>query len=249
MKRRIAFNILKDFLVQPRKTVSRALAGPRAEKVFAIGFNKSATTSLHEIFIDLGYHSYHGTQWRDTSRPAIYRFYDAFCDDIPSNFRALDEMFSKAKFILQVRDLDTWLDSRLEHIKRLPKNKPRHPQWSVKESSVQAWIREWNEHHIDVLTHFRDRPEDLLLINYIRDPDAARKMAVFLGKSAEIEKPHANPNPGATKALKNREMITAAFGALGIPEAEWKNDIHCPSFSGADPTIIPTDTAQTKAAG
>ena len=246
MDRRLAWTILSDAAKAPSRTLERLRAGRTAEKVFAIGFNKSGTTSLHEIFQKLGYHSYHGIKWRDVSKPAIYYFYDAFCDDIPSDFRRLDAKFPNAKFLLQVRSLDAWLDSRLEHIRRLPPGKKRHPNWSMKESSVQIWTRLWNEHHIEVLRYFRDRPDDLLLLNYIREPDAANRIAAFLGRAERLDKPHANANPDADagRTLKHRGMITAALNGLGIPESEWGNDIHCPSISGVDPAEIPVDTVR-----
>ncbi len=230
-------------LTTARSPFGRFLSGRKAEKVFAIGFNKTGTTSLHRIFQDMGYHSYHGTRWRNTSQPLIYRFYDAFCDGVPDDFRKLDRMFPNARFILQVRDLDAWLDSRLEHVLRLPKGKTRHPEWSAEESSVQEWVRKWNAYHVEVLTHFRDRPGDLLLVNYVRDPDAARKIAAFLGHPAPAEKPHVNSNPTAKGTLKNQGVIAAALSNLGIPPTEWSNDIHCPSLSRVPTGGIAPDTS------
>lgn len=234
-----------------RSALVRLLSGHRAKKVFAIGFNKTGTTSLHRIFQDLGYRSYHGTRWRDTARPMIYRFYDAFCDGVPDDFRKLDTMFPRAKFILQVRDIDVWLDSRLEHIRRLPPNKPRHAEWTATETAVEAWVRKWNAYHLSVLSHFQSRPDDLLLVNYIRDPQAARKIAAFLGHPVVVEKPHANRNPTAGLAagttLKNAGMIGTVLAGLGIPESEWQNDIHCPSLSREAATGIPADTSRITA--
>lgn len=238
---------LAEFAASGRSSLTRFFAGRNARKVFAIGENKSGTTSLHRIFQDLGYHSYHGTKWRDTSRTTMYRMYDAFCDGIPDNFRRLDELFPNAKFILQVRDLDTWIDSRLEHIRRLPPGKKRHPLWTIKESSVRAWTVQRNTYHVEVLNHYRDRPDDLLLINYIRDPQAAEKIATFLGHPPLEQKPHANRNPKDGPRLKNVEMITAALKKLGIPEEEWGNDIHCPSLPSPMAKIsaetVPADTS------
>ncbi|WP_172300494.1 sulfotransferase [Pseudoruegeria sp. HB172150] len=222
--------------------VSRLISGRKAEKIFAIGENKSGTTSLHRIFQDLGNRSYHGTKWRNTANTGIYYLYDAFCDGTPDDFRKLDQMFLNAKFILQVRELDTWIDSRLEHIRRLPPNRERHPLWTIKESSIRAWTIQRNAYHIDVLTHFRDRPEDLLLVNYIRDASAPDRICEFLGHEPLENKPHENVNPRAGKALKNADMIASALGHLGIPSEEWGNDIHCPSLSPEGSHSVPADT-------
>lgn len=219
----------------------RLISGSRVSKVFAIGFNKTGTTSLHRIFTDLGYRSYHGTKWRDTSRHMIFRLYDAFCDGVPDDFRRLDSRFAGARFILQVRDLDTWLDSRVEHIRRLPEGRDRHPEWTADVASVTRWVRRWQDHHLAVLQHFRNRPGDLLVVNYIRDPDAAARISTFLGHPGPIEKPHANANPAAAKQLKNHDMIAAALVSLGIPEGEWKNDLLCPALGGAE--NLPSDSS------
>ena len=226
----------------PGTAVGRFLAGQRAPKVFAIGFNKTGTTSLHRVFEDLGYRSYHGSKWRDTSRTGIYRLYDAFCDGVPDNFRKLDAMFPNAKFILQVRDLDAWLDSRLEHIRRLSPDRNRGADWTATPEAMETWIRRRDSYHTAVLEHFRGRPDELLLINFIRDPDATARIAAFLGRAAEVAKPHANRNPGAGEKLRNSAMIAEVLERLGIPEFEWKNDIRCPSLNpGKGGTPVDTE--------
>jgi hypothetical protein len=230
--------------ISASSSVARVLAGRQAAKIFAIGFNKTGTTSLHEIFSALGYRSYHGTKWRDTSKPLIYRFYDAFCDGDPDDFRRLDAMFPKVHFILQVRDLDAWLDSRIEHIRRLPSSRDRGGTWTDDPESVAAWVRKHDAYHLDVLKHFRGRPDRLLLVNYIRDPQAAAKIARFLGHDG-AEKAHANRNPGAGRSLKNAAMIAEVLIGMGIPEAEWQNVIFCPGHSGAQPGI-PADTSEIR---
>lgn len=235
---------LTKLMLDKRKALKRRVLGRKAVKVFAIGQNKSGTSSLHELFVDLGYKSYHGTQWRDTSQTAIFHKFDCFSDGVPDDFRKLDRMFPNARFILQVRDLDSWIDSRLEHIRRRPADKPRGLFWSIEESSIREWTIRRNAHHIDVLTYFSDRQDDFLLINYITDPLAGEKIAAFLGHPAPSKKPHANRNPKAEKALKNTEMIESALNDLEIPRNEWKNDIHCPSLSPPGFEFVPAHTKE-----
>lgn len=224
---------------------SMALPGWSTGKVYAIGFNKTGTTSLHDIFTDFGYHSFHGTVWRRTRFPLIHFFYDAFCDGVPDDFRKLDRIFPKSKFILQVRNLDEWLDSRLEHINRLPRKggRGRSADWTATDDSVKSWVHKREAYHADVLRYFADRPDDFLLVNYIRDRDAAKRIATFLGKPAPAEKPHSNKNPNATgRALRNADTIVRCLNAMGIPETEWRNDLLCPSLGDASHSL-PSDTA------
>lgn len=206
--------------------------GRRSEKVFAIGFNKTGTSSLHKVFRTLGYSAYHGTKWRETSRPVIHRLYDAFSDGIPDDFRVLDSKFPRARFILQVRDLSPWLDSRLEHIRRLPPEMTRHPEWTASPEAIATWVRKWNAHHLDVMSYFADRPADLLVINFIRDPDAADRVAAFLDHDVALAKPHANRNPEVPHGLKNDAMIESVLSELHVPGDERFNDIYCPSVVG-----------------
>jgi len=108
-------NIL-DRAKQKAMMVGRRLlnhTGIRRTKVFAVGFNKCGTTSMHVLFESLGLSSYHGTKWRNCDDLTLLRAYDCFSDDIPTDLAKLDRMFPNSKFILQVRKLDAWVYSRL----------------------------------------------------------------------------------------------------------------------------------------
>lgn len=225
------------------RTLAAKATGRPAPRVYAIGFNKTGTTSLHHIFTDLGYLSFHGTIWRRTRHLWLHFFYEAFCDGVPEDFRRLDAMFPGSKFILQVRNLDEWLDSRLEHITRLPNTggRGRSADWTADDASVISWVKKREAYHAEVLRHFADRPDDFLLVNYIRDADAAAKIAAFLGHPAPAEKPHSNKNPNKAKTLRHAETIARVLGGLGIPESEWRNDLLCPSLDGA-PAGLPGDS-------
>ena len=120
----------------------------------------------------------------------------------------------------------------------------RPPGWNYDEDTVESWVKHWNAYHVDTIEYFRDRPEKLLLVNYIRDPEAAAKIAAFLGHSIPIEKAFANRNPGASEKLKNAEMLARILTRLGIPETEWKSDIHCPSYTHVEVARIPADTGR-----
>lgn len=239
-------HISERLKIASRTTTAMIKSDGDAGKVFSIGFNKTGSTSLHSIFKDLGYLSYHGTAWRKTSRPLIYFLYDSFCDGVPDNLRRLDRMFPKSKFILQVRNLDEWLDSRLEHIRREPNKNRRDfdPDWNMSDEAVCGWVRKRNLYHADVLSYFADRPTDCLTVNYIRDPDAAAKIRNFLGKPGLAEKPHSNRNPDAGKELRHGDTITRCLTHLQVPKAEWSHDLLCSNLPTdvGDISDMPTDT-------
>lgn len=87
-------------------------------KVFAIGMNKSGTTSIHKTFLEIGLASYHSTDWRDVSNVGVLHRYNAFSDGPPTDFKALDRLFPHSKFVLNVREFDDWCMSRMKHIAR-----------------------------------------------------------------------------------------------------------------------------------
>lgn len=213
-------------------TARGKLTGAGTRKVFAIGFNKTGTTSLHAVFRELGLHSYHGEYWRDSSRPVFHWLYDAFCDGIPDDFRRLDQRFPGSRYILQVRDLDAWIDSRLQHIKRTPDAvlRTQSSDWSIDPESIRTWVERRNRHHLEVLEYFRSRPDDLLLINFIRDPDSARRIARFLGDREHVDKPHRNHNRPDGSELRNRALIIDTLDSMGVPEHERHYDVYCPSL-------------------
>lgn len=217
-----------------------------ARKVFVIGFNKTGTSSIHSIFKNLGLPSYHGNKWRSCNDLKLLRLYDCFSDGIPRDLAKLDTMFPNARFILQVRELDTWVLSRLAHIER-SKRSGKHNgvnTWDTTEYAVQKWIKNRNCYHIFVLNYFQERPQDILIINYLRDSMASYKICQFLGYQKIIEKPHKNMNPSKHYSPKHIEILFNCANALGIPEHELKYDIFCPSLTDMSTyNVLPYDTS------
>ena len=230
-----------------RTTFSQLGLDRSYHKVFAIGANKTATTSIHALLEELGFASYHGKSWISPNATTIHRRWQAFSDGPPEDFKLLDATYPRSKFLLNTRDLDEWLDSRLEHIRweEARGNVSESPLWQATEETVEAWIRRRNQNHLDIMQYFECRPDDLLVINFIRDPHAATKIARFLGKPPPQEKPYVRPIPKTRDIghLKNTEMISEAFARLGIPAPEWKNDLYCPSLLEV-PSGFPADTSE-----
>jgi hypothetical protein len=162
----------------------------------------------------------------------LLRAYDCFSDDIPQDLAKLDTMFPNSKFILQVRELDTWIYSRLAHIERSSREEGyrRKPTWDMTEYAVKTWIEQRNKHHMFVLSYFRDRPSDLLIVNFIRDAAAATKICRFLGHDRSFERPKKNVKPDKEYPAKHVELLDACAAQLGIPGEELSYDILCPSL-------------------
>jgi hypothetical protein len=207
-------------------------------KIFAIGFNKTGTTSLHLFFQSLGLRSYHGVEWRSCDNLELLSSYDCFSDGIPKDLQKLDNMFPNSKYILQVRDLDCWIFSRLAHIER---NKlsgkfiKGNPEWDNTEFAIKSWIKRRNDHHKYVLSYFKNRPLDLLVINYIRDKYAVSKLVHFMGISKKIvNKPKANVSHWKEIPYEHKKMLANCSKELEITNIELKQDILCHSLLKPD---------------
>lgn len=210
--------------------------GPRKDKafnkVFAVGFNKTGTTSLDALFKSLGLTPYHGVKWRTCDDLELLHSYDCFSDGIPKDLPYLDRMFPNSKFILQVRDLDTWIYSRLSHIERLKEcNKHEGGSlWDDTETSIKYWITQRNDHHLFVLSYFSGRPSDLLIVNFIRDASASTRISRFLGYGGIHKSPMKNINTKKDNLSKYKVILKKCIEELGISESELNYDILCPSL-------------------
>mgnify|MGYP001296684844 CR=1 FL=1 len=154
----------------------------KKEKVFiiAVGFQKTGTSSLREALTILGYHV------KDTTKRALIpilrgnynkilrmlKNYDAV-EDTPWYiiYKELDELIPNSKFILTIRNEESWYKSVNRHIgdlrsanheyiygkgKGLPKDDKKHT------------INVYNKHNAEVVEYFKDRPEDLLILDFTK---------------------------------------------------------------------------------
>ena len=79
------------------------------EKYFVIGFNKTATSTFHNLFSQNNLKSQHASKWNTDN-------YTCFSDNGDLNdYEALDPKYENAIFILNVREIAKWLISRFKH--------------------------------------------------------------------------------------------------------------------------------------
>lgn len=76
-------------------------------KIFGVGLGKTGTTSLAHAMYELGFKTSHGIKSIDSIGG------NQFCNDISvaCRYKFLDYIFPAAKFILTVRDEDSWVKS------------------------------------------------------------------------------------------------------------------------------------------
>lgn len=109
--------------------------------IFIIGFNKSATTSLHKLFSDNGYPSVHWdggnlaknslinilngkkifTGYDDKYRIFSDLFFrnDKYVFEGNSLFQVMDFDYPSSFFIYNYRDINSWIESRINHISKI----------------------------------------------------------------------------------------------------------------------------------
>jgi len=149
---------------------------PARPRVFGIGLNKTGTTSLHEALGVLGYESLHwgGPALREmveASRaagdPLLTRLdpcYDAFSDilALSTSFELLDRQYPGSRFVLTVRPVDDWIESRRRHVER---NREARAAGTYRggflDVDEDAWRAEWDQHVARVRAYFAGRSDFL----------------------------------------------------------------------------------------
>lgn len=128
-------------------------------KYFIIGFNKTATTTMHELFLLNGIKSQHDNNW-DLDN------YDAFSDNKDlSIYIELSIKYPDAMFILNIRSIKEWILSRVNHgiiYRSLYNNDVNHDwiwKWTypISESKIINNIVWRNTHIKSVLNDFKSR--------------------------------------------------------------------------------------------
>ena len=189
-------------------------------KIFVIGFNKTATTTFHNLFLANKLKSQHATIWQPNQ-------FKCFSDNGNlNNFKKLDRKYPGATFILNVRSLDKWLKSRILHCYSfyLKSNKPN---WGYPCSMemCKSWIELRQTHHLKILEHFKNRPCKLIIVNiekdnweqYISDILGFKIKSVAPANVSKFFEKKVSPSPKIFKSLYE------IFRAIGYNDSEKSN--------------------------
>ena len=180
-------------------------------KVFFIGFNKTGTTSYHNMMKTLvGKKAAHRAIWTDwtfSRNKTKLDKYDVFTDGECANLQNLDTLYPKAKFVLNTRSLEGWLISRHKSIERsrelnkwffrkiLPINWLRNYINSRlldnSEQAMRRWIQIRNAYHKYAIDFFQDRPSDLLVLD-LAEKDALVRLQNFIELESPLKSEHKN---------------------------------------------------------
>ena len=95
------------------------------------------------------------------------------------NLYILDKLYIHSKFVYQTRNLKPWLMSRI--FEKLAGNYKVHLNYNKMDLILLEWIKIRNYWYQTVIDYFKDRPNDLLIIDYTDTSDnSIQKLNVFL---------------------------------------------------------------------
>lgn len=170
----------------------------RPNKVFGIGLSRTGTTSLTKALNILDFKCMHAPQIAENIKKGNYQLpileeYDAITDaPVVPIYPQLDQQYPDSKFILTIRDKETWLNSceRFFATQELGLTTPEQDAnihfyrffvYQTYHFHRARFAYVYDEHLRNVKHYFQDRSEDLLIIN-ITAGEGWEKLAPFLGK-------------------------------------------------------------------
>ena len=200
-------DLIQDFLIRPVRIITlvpERLSLRGTQRVFAIGLSKTGTSSLTEALRSLGYQTRHFPVEMTALRGGRLKLrieeasiHQCLTDTpVALFYQQLDKRFPGAKFILTVRDMDGWLKSCEAHFTK-PTWGRRMDQlhlelYGSREFDRMGFAKAYERHVSGVNEFFRDRPEDLLVLN-IGSGDGWEDLCAFLEVPVpEIPFPWAN---------------------------------------------------------
>lgn len=143
-------------------------------KVFGIGFQKTGTKSLATALRRLGYRVTGPNAFLNPRIGEIYKSltaelsaqYDGFQDNPwPLVYREMDRQWPDARFILTLRDPDSWIRSQKTHFAK-GSTPMRELIYGVgagnPNGNEDLYLRRYQMHNLAVRTYFQDRPGKLL---------------------------------------------------------------------------------------
>jgi hypothetical protein len=179
----------------------------KIHKVFGLGLSRTGTKSLTSALNMLGFKISHypsDARTYEELKAANYNFtilrtVDGITDlTVAPFYPKLDQLFPQSKFILTVRDPDHWLRSLKQHwdyAENSQKVAADPTAWTTTIEITKLlkttvfgrydfddvhMLKVYKKHCEDVLTYFRDQPQNLLVIN-ICAGEGWEKLCPFLG--------------------------------------------------------------------
>lgn len=156
-------------------------------RIFGIGLTRTGTTSLATAIAKLGFSVIHYPR----TEPLLAGAYMAAFDlPVVIHYKTLDAQFSGSKFIYTVRDKGAWLDSmeaylNARQVASQGQRRNRKKVYGQCDFDRDIYSAAYDRHHNDVMLYFKDRPDDLLVID-ICGGDGWAPLLSFLNIDADV---------------------------------------------------------------
>ena len=182
-------------------------------RIFQIGFNRCATTSLFYFFNKNGVPSYHfrGLNGKnlakimkrnaDKGSPVLTGtddkiFFSDMEDFVPQRlfayaeyYKLLDQQYPDSRFILNIRNVDDWIESRARlHHGKVVEGEKRYSGARTDHEVFNIWRDHYYSHIKDVKSYFKEREADLLVFDI--DSDSISKLIKFFEGDISLDPKH-----------------------------------------------------------
>lgn len=197
----------------------------QSPKIFCIGFHKTGTTSLATALEILGYrvtgpNGIHDPNIAQNVLPMAYELvnqFDAFQDNPwPILYKKLDKKYPGSKFILTLRNPESWIKSQVKHFGR---RKTHMRKWiygaGCPKGNEDIYLKRFKKHNAEVRHYFENRPDDLLIMNLAKG-DGWDELCDFLNKDIpEREFPHVNTSMERAQSRTLEKRLMRKFRKFG----------------------------------
>ena len=224
-------------------------------KLFFIGFNKTGTTSIDQLFKLYGYNSCHNSYWwyctlenryhndkviNDISiindHQVLTDGFELYFPDMPvlPNLEELDKLYPNSKYIYQTRNLKAWLISRL-----CEKNDKSYHFCKNINDVLLEMTKLRNYWYRTIITHFENRTTDLLIINYIDDDNSLDQLNKFLNTSfiVKINKGSSKKRWGNDSKAEYKKIVED-FLKEYVLEEDWKSNFEARLLTNKATTLF-----------
>ena len=184
-------------------------------KVFGIGLSRTGTTSLTHALVMAGYRSRHYPNPVPLLAGdfSVGDRFDALTDaPVAVFFREFDQRYPGSRFILTVREAESWARSVRDHFAAAgpaleggPQGEIRRRAYGRSTFDLETFLLAREAHHRAVRAHFADRPGDLLEMD-ITAGQGWEALCWFLGVPAPAE-PFPALNAKGTRPPPGRGVI------------------------------------------
>jgi Sulfotransferase domain len=171
-------------------------------KIFQIGFHRCGTRTLYHFFHDNGIKSCH---WEngDLAKKIYFNYYHSnkllygydnyvFFSDMEAFtnlhafkfYKLFNIQYPNSKFILNIRNVDDWILSRLKHNDGRYKEKLKKHHNLTDDELINFWKNDWELHIKNVMNYFKNS-DNLLIFNI--DKDEPQNILNFLELKLDLK--------------------------------------------------------------